>query len=156
MYFELRPPISADYEALASWVPDANACKRWAGPLISFPLSAASLSAQLGVAHGISYTLADANGNPVAFGQCWASVQHAVHLGRIIVSPSVRNRGVGRTLCELLIARAVQTTDVSTVTLRVYRDNVPALKLYQNLGFITVASESTEELLFMKMAAAPI
>lgn len=152
----LRTPTPADYEALATWIPDANACTRWAGPLISFPLSVASLSVELKVANGISYTLTDVDGNPIAFGQYWAVAPSAVHLGRIIVSPHARSRGIGRILCELLIARAVQTTDATTVTLRVYRDNVPALNLYKSLGFIAVASESTEAVLFMKMVGAPV
>lgn len=77
----------------------------------------------------------------------------AVHLGRVIVSPALRGTGAGRLLCEKLIARALESTGASRVTLRVYRDNKAARSLYASLGFSVVVSQSTAELLFMSAQA---
>src|SRR3979490_2073242 len=90
----LRTPFPADYEALASWVPDAKACIRWAGPGVPFPLTSATLSGLLEVAGGCSYVLAEGAAGPVGFGQHWVRVPGAVHLGRIIVSPQAPRRGL--------------------------------------------------------------
>jgi len=149
----LRTPVPADYQALASWVPDAEACMRWAGPRVSFPLTPATLSGVLEVAGGFRYVLAEGAAGPVGFGQHWVLMPGAVHLGRIIVSPQARGRGLGRSLCEPLMARAVQSTGATSVTLRVYRDNVAAVRLYTGLVFVPVEAESTEQVLFMRSPA---
>lgn len=147
----LRTPLPVDYLAIASWIPDAKACIRWAGPLLSFPFAAAELEARLSVARGESYCLAEGGNTPYGFGQHFVVEQGLVHLGRIIVSPAVRGKGLGRELCRQLIARATQATGASAVTLRVYRDNPTALHLYLGLGFIPVELRSTEDVLFMEL-----
>ncbi len=149
----LRTPQPVDYSAIASWIPDAKACIRWAGPLVPFPFTTAELETLLSVARGESYCLAKAGNAPYGFGQHFVVEQGLVHLGRIIVSPAARGKGLGRELCRQLIARAIQATGASAVTLRVYRDNPTALHLYSGLGFIPVELRSTEEVLFMELRA---
>lgn len=78
----------------------------------------------------------------------------AVHLGRIILAPAARGKGLGRVLCRQLATRAVHSTGANTVTLRVYRDNPVAVALYTGLGFTPVESESDEDVLFMRAEAA--
>jgi ribosomal protein S18 acetylase RimI-like enzyme len=143
----------ADYNTIASWIPDAAACLRWAGPRLAFPFSAAELPALLTVAGGESYCLSDGE-EPCGFGQHWVVTPGAVHLGRIILSPAARGKGLGRVLCRQLATKAVQSTGANTVTLRVYHDNTVALALYASLGFTPVEPESDEEVLFMKAEAA--
>jgi hypothetical protein len=36
----LRAPTESDYLHVASWITDAAACRRWAGPRVAFPFSA--------------------------------------------------------------------------------------------------------------------
>jgi ribosomal protein S18 acetylase RimI-like enzyme len=143
----------ADYDAIASWIPDAAACLRWAGPRLRFPFSAAELPALLTVAGGESYCLFDGT-ETCGFGQHWVLTPGAVHLGRIILSPSTRGKGLGRVLCRQLATKAVQSTGAHTVTLRVYRDNAAALALYASLGFTPVESDSDGDVLFMRAEAA--
>ncbi|OIR03272.1 mycothiol acetyltransferase [mine drainage metagenome] len=149
----LRTPEPADYETIASWITDAESCVRWAGPRMPYPFFAAELQSLLEVAGGESYCLANAAASPLGFGQFWVIAPGAVHLGRVIVSPSARGGGFGRLLCELLIAHAVRVTGASAITLRVYRNNTAALSLYSSFGFETVQDESTEEVLFMRLEA---
>ncbi|ODC02918.1 hypothetical protein BFW38_04465 [Terasakiispira papahanaumokuakeensis] len=145
----LRSPQPFDYEAIASWVVDQQACIRWAGPAVPFPLVPATLPEILQVEGGASYCLAEGNQPCVGFGQCWTEVEGAVHIGRIMIAPEVRGQGVGRLLCEKLIHQVVESTGALRVTLRVYRDNARARALYSSLGFAVVESKSTDELLFM-------
>lgn len=157
MNASLRAPISSDYVAIASWIPDATAGLRWAGPRLPFPFSASDLPALLAVPGGgeFSYCLVDDSASPCGFGQHWVLQPGAVHLGRIIVAPKARGRGLGWMLCQQLISAALRSTSATAVTLRAYRDNFTAVELYSSLGFSEVAAESTDDVLFMKMLANP-
>lgn len=147
----LRPPHSLDYEVIASWISDARACARWAGPLVPFPFSAKELPELLSVVGSSSYCLSGSNNDCIGFGQFWTVDEGAVHIGRIIISPTARGMGAGRLLVEKLMAQAAQTTGASRVTLRVYRDNKAALSLYSRLGFSGMESESTSDVLYMSV-----
>lgn len=145
----LRAPEAPDYTALASWLPDAQACLRWAGPLIPFPIAVESLAQQLFVPGGASYFLAGPGDQVLGFGQHWVRRPGTMHLGRIIIAPDARGQGLGRELCTQLISKGTEATGAGAVTLRVYRDNEVALSLYKSLGFVAVEPESSEEALFM-------
>ena len=151
----LRIPEPADYEVIASWVPDAGSCLRWAGPRVPFPFTAAELPRLLTMAGGRSYCLAEGAASPLGFGQHWVLRPGAVHLGRIIISPAARGRGLGRLLCQLLVAQAIAATGAAEMTLRVFRSNTAALSLYSSLGFSAVEAESSQDVLFMRRAANP-
>ncbi|MEP4547415.1 MAG: GNAT family N-acetyltransferase [Saccharospirillum sp.] len=154
MDLELRTTEQSDYDAIATWIEDATSCSRWAGPLVPFPFSARELPELLSVKGGSSYSLYDSNNNCIGFGQFWVVKQGAVHLGRIIISPEARGFGAGRLLCNKLMAKAMQEAGAARVTLRVYRDNAPALSLYSSLGFSIIESESTDNLLLMSASNA--
>jgi ribosomal-protein-alanine N-acetyltransferase len=148
---ELRTPTRADYEVLATWITDAQACLRWAGPRVPFPFAAADLEAHLVTPHGGgSHVLAHGQGAPVAFSQHWQAVAGAVHLGRLIVAPASRGGGVGRLLVQKTISLASRRFGVGIVTLRVYRDNTTALGLYRSLQFAEDPSSSDDETAFMR------
>ncbi len=156
MICKLRPPRPIDFETIASWITDATACARWAGPRIPFPFFASELPRLLNIDGIESYCLGEETSRVCGFGQFWITSPGAVHLGRIIVSPPERSKGYGRMLCQQLIEIAVHKTGASEMTLRVYRDNSAALSLYVDLGFLTDDSQSTDEVLFMKAAARQI
>jgi [ribosomal protein S18]-alanine N-acetyltransferase len=149
----LRIPEAADWQVIASWVWDAKSCLRWAGPLVPFPFTAAELPRLLAVSGGQSYCLAEGTASPVGFGQHRVRRPGAVHLARIIVAPAARGQGLGRLLCQLVIARAIEATSATEVTLFVFRDNIAALSLYSSLGFSAVEAESTQDGLFMRREA---
>jgi ribosomal protein S18 acetylase RimI-like enzyme len=152
MNLSLRTPTTNDYLVLASWLPDAAACQRWAGPRLPFPFAAEDLPTLLAWPEGgeSSYALIDSSGRLCGFGQHWVFQAGSVHLGRIIVAPNTRGCGYGRELCQHLITAALNATSATAVTLRVYRDNQVAVKLYSSLGFVECAAESTVDMLFMR------
>jgi len=147
----LRAARPSDYAHIAAWIPDADACRRWAGTRVKFPLFAAELPELLVVDGCASYCLADGDSAPYGFGQHWPHAG-AVHLGRIIVSPALRGRGYGRELCEQLCARGLSSTGAAAVTLNVYRDNAVAVALYERLGFVPVESASRPDALLMRLS----
>ncbi len=146
----LIAPVQADYLTIGAWLPDAASCQRWAGPRLAFPFVASHLPELLAVAGETSYCLAAGDSGPLGFGQFWLTTPGTAHLARIIVSPQARGQGLGRLLCQSLMAQARQTLGVHDFTLRVYRDNGGARALYDSLGFTLVAAESSDELLFMR------
>jgi ribosomal-protein-alanine N-acetyltransferase len=149
----LRITIDSDYYMIASWIPDATSCARWAGPHLRFPFLPQELPELLMVPNSSSLSMAEDNGVLLGFGQFWRRGKSLVHLGRIIVSPHRLGRGYGKTLCNLLIAEALSATNAEIISLRVYRDNAPAFSIYSNLGFRIVEPESNAEVFAMEARA---
>ena len=86
-----------------------------------------------------AYLLSD--GRPVAYGELWVSTtEDEVELGRLIVAPDQRRRGVGRTLVTRLVHEA-RGLGVSTAWVRVVPENVAALRCYQGAGFTRTSPE---------------
>jgi RimJ/RimL family protein N-acetyltransferase len=150
-----RLPTTADYKVLASWIPDAKACKHWAGSQLHFPFCAKQLSELSDVSGIYGFSMVSPENELIGFGQFWLRNEETVHLGRVIVDPNMRGFGFGTTLCEFLIHEALNTTDAENVTLRVYRDNSAAISIYAKLGFMGVEGESNSKVLAMEAAARP-
>lgn len=150
----LRPPIPADYRELSTWIPDAAACRRWAGSRLAFPFHPGELEVLLQASERHCFALSDATNRFVGYAQSWTDRPPDCHLGRLIVAPEARGRGYGRRLCELLIAHHGQGSQ--PLTLRVLRDNTVAHALYLSLGFQACATNSTPEILFMRRPATAL
>jgi RimJ/RimL family protein N-acetyltransferase len=149
----LRAPVSTDFEALVSWVPDNSACARWAGPQLRFPFVVEELPALLMTDRIHSFSMVTSDNVLAGFGQFWPRGEKVVHLGRIIVAPHKRRTGLGLALCKLLIAEALHATNAERITLRVYRDNAAAFSIYTKLGFSGVEAESNSDVLAMEVNA---
>ena len=145
----LRKALAADYVEICTWVTDAATCRQWAGPSIVFPLHADLLQADLTKDGQESFSLVNGE-RVVAFGQYWTIEPEAVHIGRVIVSPRCRDKGIGRHFVEALIARAMDSTGAVRVTLRVASGNGRAQTLYESMGFQPVAGRSGADVLFMQ------
>jgi ribosomal protein S18 acetylase RimI-like enzyme len=139
----LRKAESADLGTIISWIPDEVTCKRWAGPKVRFPLNIESLSKDIEFSNYNSYSLID-NESLVAFGQLLAKENDYLHLARIIVHPSKRAMGYGRSFCSKLL-KIVNQKGYHKISLNVYRDNIYAFKLYENLGFQEISEKSSKE-----------
>lgn len=149
----LHPVQPPHYAVIGAWLDSAGATQRWAGPGVQYPLGSDAFAQALQLQQRPGWVLLDANGHCLGFGQYWSTGPGTLHLGRIIVSPQVRGRGVGRVLVQALMAQALQSAAVERLTLRVYRDNVAAMALYRDLGFQPMEDASTPELLFMQHRA---
>lgn len=62
----------------------------------------------------------------------------------IYVIPQARGRGVSRAVMQGLHSMARLDLGASKVRLKVYSDNLPALKLYEKIGYQFETSESNE------------
>lgn len=129
----LRPATRADLYRVFRWIPDRDACRRWAGPLVRYTRDPASLARQIGFRPGNSHVLTVGD-TLVGFAQLLAPRPWARHLTRVVVAPEQRGDGFGRALCEALLARA-RRDGASQLSLYVYRDNPQAHRLYEALGW---------------------
>jgi ribosomal-protein-alanine N-acetyltransferase len=150
----LRPPDAADYAALGAWVPDAETCIRWAGPKLKFPFIPQQLPQLLAEPGAHSFVLSRGPAPALGFCQFWVRETGVAHLARIILAPAARGQGLASTLCTLLMEQATQTAGAQAFTLRVYRDNHPALAVYEGLGFVAVPARSDERVFFMRKPPA--
>lgn len=72
-----------------------------------------------------------------AFCSCWV-VGDELHVNTIAVDAALRRQGLGNTLMRHVLAE-VATEGVGRATLEVRPSNVPALRLYERLGFAVSA-----------------
>lgn len=154
----MKPSLCAvqpsHYATIADWLDSAEATQRWAGPGVPFPLPQERFAQVLELEARPGWALLDEQDQCLGFGQYWMTDAGTAHLGRIIVSPLARGRGLGRLLMQALSAQAMREAGVQRLTLRVYRDNTAAVTLYRDLGFQQVDASSTPELLFMQRTSA--
>lgn len=142
------------YATIADWLDSAEATQGWAGPGVPFPLPPERFAQVLELGSRPGWALLDEQGRCLGFGQYWITDAGTAHLGRIIVSPLARGRGLGRLLMQAMSAQAMREDGIERLTLRVYRDNTAAVALYRDLGFQQVEASSTPELLFMQRTSA--
>jgi ribosomal protein S18 acetylase RimI-like enzyme len=64
-----------------------------------------------------------------------ASLQTVGYVKRVVVHPEYRKRGLARQLMLHLIDYARTTLNLAAIDLHVWEQNVPAIRLYEALGF---------------------
>ena len=162
MTLSLQPPKPNDYLAIASWIVDAAECKRWAGPGVRFPFSGQELPALLdGTAPIVpgeirkSFVLVescelDPQPRTIGFAQIVQEDAVQFRLARIVVAPHKRGAGMGKLLCEMLLAEIAALPSARSVRLFVQGDNVAALRIYDKLGFTVAPPHPWPDILSMK------
>ncbi|MEU6731033.1 GNAT family N-acetyltransferase [Nonomuraea wenchangensis] len=75
--------------------------------------------------------LAAFDGGALSGAVAWAESADELDIDRLVVAPSMARRGIGRALVEAVLARA----GGRRVVVSTGRDNVPARRLYEGLGF---------------------
>jgi ribosomal protein S18 acetylase RimI-like enzyme len=116
------------------WIPDADACRRWAGPRVTFPLRYPRIARQIDFAPDNAYSLFDGE-ELVGFAQLLRRRPGVRHMTRVCIAPGRRGARCGRRLCEGLIEVA-GAAGARCISLFVYRDNLRALHLYRSLGWV--------------------
>jgi ribosomal protein S18 acetylase RimI-like enzyme len=142
MEYELRPAVIDDLQMILSWITTPELLKLWGGPKLAYPPAAERTWQEMGASGQNTFSLVDAVGRVVGFGQTSFRNPDAVHLGGIIVFPALRGKGLGRILCQQLIQSAAKHYQPARFTLNVYKYNVPGYNLYKSLGFCELSEDS--------------
>lgn len=130
----LRPATIDDLSLIASWIGTPQDCTFWAGSAMPYPLRLETLPAELKFSPNTSYCM-ELDGSVAAFGQLAQRTDGRGHLSRIIVSPHLRGKSLGRKLILELLALATEK-GFDPVGLYVAPENDVAVALYSSLGFL--------------------
>lgn len=136
MTYALRSAVRKDLHVVLAWIDSPLALKLWGGQLLTYIPTVIKTWREISGNAQNTFTLVDADGNICGFGQTLYRPPDTVHLGRIILSPQLRGQGLAPGLVQHLIAAAVERYHPTQITLNVYRDNTPAVRLYRALGFV--------------------
>ena len=79
------------------------------------------------------YIVTKLNNEIVGFGGIWKAVDD-IHITDIVVKKSFRRQNIGSILLKQLIALA-EKENITSITLEVNSNNIPAQKLYEKFGF---------------------
>jgi ribosomal protein S18 acetylase RimI-like enzyme len=132
----LVPTRPAHLAELSTWFRTERACREWGGPSFRFPFDAASFRADTRYDEIPSYSLQPVGADVLlGFGQYYLR-NGRCHFARLAIAPDHRGRRLGVELVNRLAAVGRADLRVSACSLFVLAANVPALRLYERLGFI--------------------
>lgn len=143
----IHPASLRDLEKVIGWVKTKEECRTWAGPDITFPINKDRLIEQIKFSSENSF-ICKFGDNLLAFGQIAKKDKGYFHLARIISNPEFRGQGYGRKICSHLVNYA-STLGGNGISLNVYNNNSPALRLYKSLGFRALSEQSNEFTTYM-------
>ena len=109
----------------------------WARPGLTFPLSEAQLSSRLRDLKDHMFFLALSEAQTTGYGEFMEIDRQNLKakLGRIIIHPKYRGKGLGTELMTLLADAGFQQLKLHRIYLNVYSFNEPAIQCYENVGF---------------------
>ena len=123
-----------DMDVLMTWFSSEAEVDVWGGPKFRYPFTVNTFRTDCHWPEMPSYCLRAASGAMCAFGQYYDRNGY-MNLARLVVAPEHRGRRLGTELVTRLMQVAAEDLTLDEFSLFVYRDNTPALKLYQSLGF---------------------
>ena len=80
------------------------------------------------------YIISKINNNIAGFAGIWKAVDD-VHITNIVTRKIYRNNGIANKMLAHLIELAKQEKNITSITLEVNCNNIPAIKLYEKFGF---------------------
>ena len=83
------------------------------------------------------YIVAKSNNKIIGFAGIWKSVDD-VHITNIVTAKKYRKQNIGSLMLSKLIEMAEAEKDITSITLEVHSNNIPAQKLYEKFGFKVV------------------
>jgi RimJ/RimL family protein N-acetyltransferase len=140
-----RPFDRSDFEHLISWVPTPHALGQWCGAFFNHPLNEQQLRRYLdSTAQPLVRTIFTAT---TPAGEALGHISTAMiwphlssRLSRVLVAPSHRGEGIGKTMVAYAAAFSFETHHVDRVDLGVAADNAVAIACYYGQGFSHVGT----------------
>jgi len=119
---------------MMGWFPDVAACRAWGGPEFRFPFTEATFLEDCRWESLASWALVKDDGALLGFGQFYLRAGRC-HLGRLVISPAHRGRGLGHRLVGGLAELGCRRLGLTECSLFVVPENRVAVELYEKLGF---------------------
>ena len=119
------------------WATSIDEVRRWAGSDTGWPVNVSEFQLWHADPDVRPYVLCDGD-TLIGYGEVWLDeAEQEVELGRIIIRPASRGRGVGRRFVRLLLERA-SLSGFPEAFVRVVPDNRVAIACYRSAGFSLV------------------
>ena len=138
---QLIPFSPAHFSTLSAWFADESAVVQWGGPMVHYPLDEVQMQSML--EEGTSDPPRRLCWMAENFGLWVGHVQLAFDwrngnatLGRVIVNPEERGKGLSTPMLKLVIKQAFEYPQIDRLELNVYTFNKPAVRTYTSLGFV--------------------
>jgi RimJ/RimL family protein N-acetyltransferase len=126
---------------IVSWVPDAQALYLFAGHRLSWPLTVDQLVEGEQDPERTAWVVVSASLDAIGQFELTTRERHS-HLGRVLLDPTVRGRGLAHELVRLAVARA-SALGATSVGLRVAAGNRPAVRTYERAGFVMTEGQAS-------------
>lgn len=153
---QLLACTNQDLIGVFRWFNSEKSVLYWAGPGVTYPLQVKRFKTESKFDKSHSYVLKQGR-QLLAFGQIYNRLDHC-HLGRLVVSPTLRRGGVGQRLIEKLLEQGSRQLGLTKGSLFVLNDNKPAMRLYEKMDFVIDDYPETiplENCLYMRRSEKP-
>ncbi|WP_432488651.1 GNAT family N-acetyltransferase [Kineococcus sp. SYSU DK018] len=145
---KLRERTATDVDTITGWVPDAEALYRFAGPRLTWPLTSQQMH-DSAAAEGTTAWVMDTDQLLSGHAQL-VRTGDAVRLGRVLIDPAQRGRGLGRRLIVLAIDQA-RHQGAARIDLGVLAENHTAHHVYATLGFTPAIEQGSSDMIAMSL-----
>jgi RimJ/RimL family protein N-acetyltransferase len=137
----LRPFEEDDFAFVLQSIASSDELLQWAGPGFSWPLDEAQLRdyREKAVSDPETFrTLSAVDGDTVVgHAQLVLDRTHDLgYIGRVLVSPTKRGRGLGKALMHEVVRLAFDDLRLHRISLNVFDFNSPAIRCYEHVGFV--------------------
>jgi len=119
---------------LMSWFNNAQELENWSGPNFRYPYNLSSFIDDLKLSTLNSFVLVSKQSEFLAFGQYYQRLGRC-HLGRLIVNPKCRGKGLALELMRHLCDLGLNDLELNECSLFVLTHNKSAIKAYEKFGF---------------------
>ncbi len=131
---QLIQPLDVHLLEMMTWFPSEDKLVIWSGPNFRYPFNSKSFIEDLNIKKLNSFCLVSNKHDLLAFGQYYQRLGRC-HLGRLVVSPKFRGRGVASVLMQHLSELGLKALNVKECSLFVFSHNQNAIKAYEKFGF---------------------
>lgn len=140
-----RPRTESDLDRVVDWIRDAEDLFLFSGNRLRWPLSADQLRT-LTETHGLTaFAVVSSSSELVAHFDLAVDLDERIaRLGRVIVDPALRGRGLARLVVELAIEQAGRA-GADRILLGVIATHEPAVRAYSRAGFTPLPAGSRSD-----------
>ena len=132
---QLIQPLESHLQEMMSWFSNEKELTDWSGPNFRYPYDLSSFTEDLKLSSLRSFSLVSSKAEFLAFGQYYQRLDKC-HLGRLIVNPAFRGKGIATNLMRLLCNQGIKELKVTACSLFVLAHNEYAIQAYKKFGFV--------------------
>lgn len=130
----LTQPSDENFIELMSWFSNKDELNLWSGPNFRYPFDLSSFKSDLKLDTLKSFSLISTEGDFLAFGQYYSRLGMC-HLGRLVVNPHFRGKGIVSHLIKQLSILGKSDLRADSCSLFVLDRNESAIQAYTKIGF---------------------